>query len=454
MAVALDPALARARESLAEEWRARDPKTPADVAEFYRTAKGIRGDLDAWHATPERQLATDMLVQVATMSQAKIAVDIGCGGGHDLRALRSAGVPELYGVEPNDALRAHAQSIAWTTASVADVPLERADLLVCIDVLEHVPEPEAFLEGIATRAKIGALLFESTATDDHDTPLHLKANRGWHPGRCLERHGWWVVDRAERADRADRVRVWERKAETGPQSASILACIYRSMSPATHDAILGLLMGNPSWRERVKAGDGLIPRSRSIIATGWWAETNDDVFLMVDDDVTFTSTDAERLVALCRDGHDIICGAYPVHNGEHFAIRAFPGHDAIAFGAGEPVEIQYAATGFMAVHRRVIDALVPTLPLCEPWSFYPFFQAMVVRDEVTGDNLHVSEDWGFCEMARKLGFKVWLDPQAILDHASQIPVSVRNMGLIREAIQRLHGSPVAQEGQANGRVES
>jgi hypothetical protein len=147
--------------------------------------------------------------------------------------------------------------------TVDSTPIEQADLLVCVDVLEHVPDPESFLEGIATRARVGTFLFEMTATHDHDTPLHLKANRGWHPGRCLERNGWWVVDRA------DRVRVWERKTETGPQTSSILACIYRSMSPATHDAILGLLQSNPTWRERVKSGDGLIPRSRSIITTGW-----------------------------------------------------------------------------------------------------------------------------------------------------------------------------------------
>jgi hypothetical protein len=99
----------------------------------------------------------------------------------------------------------------------------------------------------------------------------------------------------------------------------------------------------------------------------------------------------------------------------------------------------------MAVHRKVIDALVPTMPLCQPWSFYPLFQAMIVHDEVTGDDLHVSEDWGFCELARRLGFKVWLDPQAILDHASQIPVSVRNMGLIKQAVNALHGAPASQE---------
>lgn len=438
------PELEAARARLADEWRARDPRTPADIAEFYRTATGLQDDLDEWHATPARKQATELLVQVAKMSEAKVVVDIGAGAGHDLKALRDATDAELWGVELNVQLWNRWSEIAYPTHLIEDAPIERADLLVCMDVLEHVPDPESFLSGIATRAKVGALLFEATATHDDGTPLHLKDNRGWHPGRCLESNGWWIVDRA------DRIRVWERKAETGTQHASILACIYRSMSPATHDAILELLLGNTAWRERVKSGDGLIPRSRSIITSSWWAETSDDVFLMVDDDVTFSRQDAERLVELCRNGYDIICGAYPVHNGEHFALKMLPGMDTIEFGAGEPIEIRYAATGFLAVHRKVIDALIPTMPLCQPWSYWPLFQTLIVQDENTGDHTQVSEDWGFCELARRLGFKIWLDPQAILDHASQIPVSVRNMGLIRQAIKSLHGDPMPAQEERNG----
>jgi SAM-dependent methyltransferase len=443
--------LAEARGLLAAEWLTRSPQSPADIREFYRVSSQLAGDLHAWHNTPERQLMTDMLVHVATQAgSGKGILDVGCGTGHDLGALRAAGFEQLMGVEPNDNLREMLLSEGFyvqPTLLAIDVP--KADLIVCVDVLEHVNNPEGFLSIIAENAKLGTLLFEATATHDHETPLHLKANRGWHPGRCLERNGWWLVDTAEAADR---VRVWERRAFQDTQHASLLACVYRSIGTSTHNAILSLLQGNSGWRERLLAGDGLIARSRSRITSSWWAETNDDVFLMVDDDVAFTAEDAEHLVDLVRDGKDIVCGAYPVHNGAHFAIKMLPGqqNETIAFGAGEPIEIRYAATGFMAVHRRVIDALVPTLPMCEPWSFLPFFQAMVVEDEVTGDHTLLSEDWGFCEMARRLGFRVWLDPRAILGHESSIPVSVRNMHIIQAAVQA--NQATTQEGSPNGRA--
>lgn len=440
------PRLGAARARLAEEWTLANPQTPEEIANFYQNSSELKHDLDEWHAIPERQRVTEIVVQLAGLMNAQHVIDIGCGVGHDLKALKEAGVPRLSGVEPNELARWQAKQHAPVVTDIHWSPLEEADLLLCIDVLEHLPNPEAFIEEIATRAKVGCFLVEMTATHDAGTPLHLKSNHGWNPGHVLERYGWWVVDRA------DRTQVWERKGEVGGQTASILACIYRSMSPATHHAILELLQSNTGWRERVKPGDALIARSRSVITTTWWAETNDDVFLMVDDDVTFTPQDAERIVKLCRDGYDIICGAYPVHNGEHLAIKMIPGaHDSIEFGAGEPIEIRYAATGFMAVHRKVIDALVPTLPMVQPWMFYPLFQAMIVEDEFSGDMLHVSEDWGFCEMARKLGFKVWLDPQAILEHESLIPVSIRNMDYVRDAVRARKGS--IQEASGNGRAD-
>lgn len=423
-----------ARAALAAEWEAKQPTTPEQITDFYRHAHGTADDLEAWHDSEARQAWTAMLVQVAKESGAKIAVDIGCGAGHDLRALREAGVQELYGVEPNETLAERLEDddiVIYPTVSLA--PIKRADLLVCVDVLEHISDPETWLGQIAGRAKIDALLFETTATSDCGTPLHLKENRGWHPGRVLERHGWTLVDTA------DRVRVWKRVLLEGPQTSGLLLCTYkldRYFEPAM--AVTGRNVARSSWRFRATAGDADIGRARSRIVTGWWSETNDDTFLMIDHDIGFSAADADRVTELCRNGYDIVCGAYPVHNGAHFSCKFLPGTENVVFGPGQaPIEIKYAATGFMAVHRRVIDALVKTMPLChslQPWAFYPLFPEPVVEDEGSGGWARLSEDYGFSHIAAELGFKIWLDPQTILSHGSNIPISVANMGAIHDAI--------------------
>jgi SAM-dependent methyltransferase len=428
---------------LADEWRAHNPQTPEEIAHFYRTTTNYAADLNAWHQTPARQAITDMLVHVARESGAARIIDIGCGAGHDLRALRAA-LPnaELTGVDPNEDSRRALPDDIHKYATAGDVHdkfrcfIEGADLLICIDVLEHVPDPEAFLGAIAQRANLNCLLFETTATHDTSTPLHLKANWGWHPGRVLERCGWEVVDRS------GRVRVWRRTAAIGRERASLLLCAYRSVSAETMTSILALCAGNEvGWRQRTKTGDALIARSRAIIVTRWYHETNDDVFLMVDDDLVFKPEDADRLVELCRAGHDLVCGAYPVHDGGHLACRFLPNTSEVAFGPDQPVrEIEYAATGFMAVHRRVIDALVASLPLChanQPWGFYPLFQARVVSNEAAGVHEWLSEDWGFCQAARDHGFRCWLDPRTILTHLGGAGVSVRNMAALHAALKHV-----------------
>lgn len=410
------------------------------MLDFYRTAECLEADLEAFHAHPERQRWTEALVHIAKQSKAQVAIDIGAGAGHDLRALRTAGVPEVQGVEPNVQLRAQLNRELFSCSEdVACVPIEQADLLSCFDVLEHVVDPEAFLGGIAQRAKIGAILIETCATFDLGTPLHLEANRGWRTGRVMERYGW------EKIGDEDRVRVWQRRATENRLSTSLILCAFRTVSLATHRAILQLMQADPAnergWREGQAAEAGLL-RARNIAASRWYTDTADDVFLMVDDDIVFEPRDAEHLVDLCRDGHDIIAAAYPVRDGTQLAVRALAGHSTdIDFGPGlPPRQMRHVATGFFAVHRRVLDALIPTLPLChanQTWAFWPMFDFRVVPDDGAGGFNHLSEDYNFCELAGEAGFKVWLDPTIKLRHLGLVPISVQNMAPISEAIGRV-----------------
>lgn len=423
-----------ARAALAAEWKAKEPQSPSEVLRFYKESAHLEADLDAFHTDPSRKLWTVNLVHVAKQMEAKITVDIGSGAGHDLTALREA-IPdlEIYGVEPNDELREMSRGYARMAADVETAPIETADLISCFDVLEHVVDPESFISSIARRARVGAVLMETCATFDTGTPLHLRENRGWKPGRALEAAGW--VKRGG----LDRMRVWQRLSAEPILHTALLICAFRAISLPTVQCILQLLDDpiNPSgWRVSLN-GEAGINRSRSIMASRWWAETSDDVFLMLDDDIMFTPEDAEQIVALCRNGHDIICAAYPVRDGGHVAIRGVGRR--FEFGPGlPPVEIRYAATGFIAVHRRVLDALIPTLPLChgnQPWAFWPLFDFKAVEDEASGGHNYLSEDWNFCDMALKLGFKVWLDPSIQLQHLGQVPISVSNM----EAVHALFG---------------
>lgn len=433
------PTAEEARAALAAVWASQAPETAEDVLRFYRECPGdvLEADLDAFHATPERRRWTETVQFVAGNVRPSLLIDIGCGAGHDLRSHRKALPLDVCvtGVEPNDELRRRLMDAGFmVAASVEAAPIETADLLTCFDVLEHVADPEAFLTGIARRAKVGCYLIETTATEDCGTPLHLPSNRGWHPGRALERQGW------EKIDVSGRLRVWMRVRTEERQRAAIVVCAYRAVSIPTTKALLKIAENSDGADTRITiGGEAGIHRSRNIQASVWWRETADDVLLFVDDDIVFTAEQVRQITARVREGRDIVCAAYPVRDGGHLALRGREGEPTITFGADlDPVEIRHGATGFMAVHRRVLDAMIPTLPLChanQSWAFWPMFDFAIIADEAAGGFNYLSEDWLFCERAAELGFKVWVDPSIFLGHLGLVEFNVRNMVQIHTALK-------------------
>lgn len=214
--------------------------------------------------------------------------------------------------------------------------------------------------------------------------------------------------------------------ETGP-SQSILLCAWRGVTTGTFDTLTQLARqglnkpydpDEPGWGILVQSGDAAIYRSRGRIVTAWYERLPDDVFLMVDDDVVFHPAAATRIIAHARATRGIVCGAYATKGGTHFACQMYAGQN-IRFAADSPlVEVKYPATGFMAVHRDVIAAMIRTLPRVNQamqGGYYPLFCPLVVENE-NGEYEELSEDYAFGERARRLGFTVWLDPAIYLEH--------------------------------------
>jgi SAM-dependent methyltransferase len=397
------------REQLADEWRRRSPIGRDEIAAFYRESEMLGADLDAWHDTPERQVWTRAIVEIAAGNDVETVLDVGAGAGHDLRAVSHL---SLSAVEPNSALRANLPGQTYADISVVNGTF---DLVICIDVLEHVPDPEALLGKIIERVKFGGLLVEASATHDQETPLHLPELEGWVPDKFLQDNGFVAVQLI------DRLAVWQ-KAEIKVKPATIICVAHREITVPTVQCLFELVgMG---WPIALPYGDALIDRARAKAVSSWFINQDDDVFLMVDDDIVFKAEDAARVVELAREKRSIACAAYPVADGGHLASRAWPG-ERLDFGPDIPArEIRWPATGFMACHRDVIEALTKSMDVCyptQPDKFWPMFQPYPFEGN------YLSEDYAFGQRALELGFPTWLDPKTILFHLKVKGLSVLNM---------------------------
>jgi hypothetical protein len=211
---------------------------------------------------------------------------------------------------------------------------------------------------------------------------------------------------------------------------SLLVCAYRSVSVETCESLIALL-SRGNWHYQIRHGDAWIGRARSVVASQWYRQVPDDVFVMVDADIVFRPDDVERLAAQCKPGYEIVCADYPVHNGQFWAgTSLLPIHT----GINDLIEMERVAAGCMAVHRTAIDALVETLPLCHaslPIAYWPLFIPFL--DEYNGDTFPQSEDFAFSDRARKLGMHAWRDPSISVAHLSEFPVDGNNMAAMYTA---------------------
>lgn len=186
---------------------------------------------------------------------------------------------------------------------------------------------------------------------------------------------------------------------------------------------------------RPKFNDALLCRARSRNATEFLVESDADVHLAIDSDIVFQPSDA---IAICRAAYDkqgIVGGQYITRRkgGQHcFPTSLISDDREVVYGESHDLEpAKYVSGGFIAVHRKVFEALRdgPRMPLLHAntpgMSFYPFFQPFWVDGDE--EKVYLSEDWAMCERARRLGFGVWIDPGVRLLHVGMHPYRLEDM---------------------------
>jgi SAM-dependent methyltransferase len=87
--------------------------------------------------------------EIADQFDLKSVIDIGCGSGFKL--LKYFRNHATIGVDVHETcalLRKRYPSRQWTVSEFSDTTTSKADLVIASDVIEHVPDPDAFLQYI------------------------------------------------------------------------------------------------------------------------------------------------------------------------------------------------------------------------------------------------------------------------------------------------------------------
>lgn len=189
--------------------------------------------------------------------------------------------------------------------------------------------------------------------------------------------------------------------------------------------------------------ESLITRARNRLAYDFL--NSDATHLMfIDADISFNAND---IVHMVNADKDIICGLYPkkeinwlaiskavkdgvepkdlhLHTGA-FVVNLVGNVQEQKGQLGEPMEIANGGTGFMLIKRKVFEKLKKKVKTytndmhlvvnqdAEKEKIHEFFDTSI--DEET--NRLLSEDYHFCKLARKHGFKVYAAPWATLVHS-------------------------------------
>lgn len=178
-------------------------------------------------------------------------------------------------------------------------------------------------------------------------------------------------------------------------------------------------------------GDGMIERSRATLFGIWlseWKKGNKyDYFWMLDEDIQFHQSAVDSMIAADKG---IIGGAYSfkVDHGPKAGRSVCKAFSNIPKGPDGIREIRWLNGGFIFAradalfqmmehhpelrYQRFPDAEGDDLEVTESYAFW----CAIVHTIEDGSRILLSEDYAFCEQARKAGIGIYLDTKIHLAH--------------------------------------
>jgi hypothetical protein len=188
--------------------------------------------------------------------------------------------------------------------------------------------------------------------------------------------------------------------------------------------------------------ESLIQRGRNALAHGFLNKKEATHLMFIDADIKWNPAD---IVPMIEADKDIICGIYPKkeinwHGVEQAVKDGVPADQlktrtgslvvnlvdyqgTVTVPAHEPVEIWNGGTGFMLIKRSCLEDLATKMP--SYINDVTFLSGEIKQDKIVeffacaieeGVGRLLSEDYYFCQEARRHGYKIYAAPWVVLGH--------------------------------------
>lgn len=175
--------LGGAGQRFRDEWlRTRpDAGDPASVTAFYNQTDTELFELLEWHATDPIHYRSLIVRDYARASPGRQYLDYGSGIGSDALIFGAAGYAVTL-ADVSDILLAFAAfrcrrrgfDVRTIDLKRQGLPRDAFDLVLCLDVLEHIPEPLGVVRAIRDALRPdGLLVVHAPFGDDPDHPMHV-----------------------------------------------------------------------------------------------------------------------------------------------------------------------------------------------------------------------------------------------------------------------------------------
>jgi hypothetical protein len=151
-------------------------------------------------------------------------------------------------------------------------------------------------------------------------------------------------------------------------------------------------------------------------------QTDKDVFVFVDSDISFLPADLDLLVKNCNDTQEIVGGLYVSKKGNNKVVMTVLPDGKTQTTRGDGLLPVYGVgMGFTAIHRQAFRKIASTmdrvkLPTGEDFEdIYPFFLPIIEQ------GYYLGEDYSFCVKAHKAGVNVHFNHLIQVSHWGMRP---------------------------------